>query len=164
MKTFKESNTIPNADFHLSNGALSKVKMMYQKEKHAYAENKNLHVQIAHLRYKSDNDDVQFVFTVILPNEGVLLEEVERKLTSDPKLMQEVLSHQGTTSQELLLYLPKFKMEAQFQLNDVLIQLGMEQAFDDRADFTGIVSKKDDQLGLKISKVDNQKKTLNSFL
>ena len=131
------------------------MKLMYKKEKYAYAENEELGVQIAHIPYKSDNKDVQFVFTVILPKENVRLEDVEQNFTSKPELMQQVLSHQGTTTQELLLYIPKFKMEATFQLNDVLIQLGMQDAFDDRkADFTGIVSKADDRAGLYISKVN----------
>jgi serine protease inhibitor len=128
---------------------------MYQKEKYAYAENKDLGVQIAHLPYKSDNKDVQFVFTVILPNEDVQLDEVEQKLTSKPDLMQQVLDHQGTRTQELLLYIPKFKMEATFQLNDVLQQLGIQDAFGPKADFTGIVSKEVDSAGLYISKVNN---------
>jgi serine protease inhibitor len=129
---------------------------MYQKGKYAYIENKDLRVQVAHLPYKSDSNEVQFVFTVILPNEGVQLNEVEQKLASKPDLMTTLLSHQGTTTQELLLYLPKFKMEATFNLNDVLIKLGMQDAFSDsKADFTGIVSKEDDAAGLYISKVNN---------
>ncbi|CAF3464360.1 unnamed protein product [Rotaria sp. Silwood1] len=68
--------------------------------------------------------------------------------------MQQVLSDESTTRQELLLYLPKFKMEATFVLNDVLIQLGMKNAFSaSKADFTGIVSEQDDRNGLYISKV-----------
>ncbi|CAF5121725.1 unnamed protein product, partial [Rotaria sp. Silwood1] len=104
--------------------------------------------------YKSDSHDVQFVFTVILPKQGVSLDEVEQKLTSKPDLMQQVLNGENTTRQELQLYLPKFKMEATFVLNDVLIQLGMINAFNERkADFTGIVSEQDDRNGLYISKV-----------
>jgi serine protease inhibitor len=69
--------------------------------------------------------------------------------------MKQVLSSEGTTSQELLLYLPKFKMESSFQLNDVLIELGMKNAFSERlADFTGIVKKEDARNGLYISKVN----------
>ncbi len=129
---------------------------MYKKEKYAYAENKDLRVQIAHLPYKSDNKDVQFVFTVILPNQGVSLSEVEQKLAAKPDLMQSILGHQGTTTQELLLYLPKFKMEAAFELKNVLQQLGMVDAFNEaKADFTGIVSKDVDPAGLCISKVNN---------
>lgn len=127
---------------------------MFQKEKHSYAENKDLKVQVAHLPYKSDNHEVQFVFTVILPNRGVSLNEVEQTLEKDPNLLQSVLSHEKTRSQELLLHIPKFKMEATFQLNDVLKRLGMTNAFDDnKADFTGIVSPQDDINGLYISKV-----------
>jgi len=129
---------------------------MYQKSKYAYAENKDLRVQIAHLPYKSDSNDVQFVLTVILPNQGVRLDEVEQKLASKPDLMLQVLSNQGTRTEELLLYLPKFKMEATFELNEVLKQLGMRDAFDGgKADFTGIVSKEVDSAGLCISKVNN---------
>ncbi|CAF1149812.1 unnamed protein product [Rotaria sp. Silwood1] len=154
VEQFKEHLTDQNADFHGANGKISKIKLMHQKEKFDYAENKDLHVQIAHLPYKSDSHDIQFVFTVILPKQGVSLDEVERKLTSKPNLMQQVLSDESTTRQELLLYLPKFKMEATFVLNDVLIQLGMKNAFSaSKADFTGIVSEQDDRNGLYISKV-----------
>ncbi|CAF4731140.1 unnamed protein product [Rotaria sp. Silwood1] len=154
VEQFKEHLTDQNADFHGANGKISKIKLMRQKEKFDYAENKDLHVQIAHLPYKSDSHDVQFVFTVILPKQGVSLDEVEQKLTSKPNLMQQVLSDESTTRQELLLYLPKFKMEATFVLNDVLIQLGMKNAFSaSKADFTGIVSEQDDRNGLYISKV-----------
>ena len=127
---------------------------MYQKGKHAYADDKGLRIQIAHLLYKSDNCDAQFVFTVILPERDVSLNEVEQKLTLNSDLMQKVLNYYGTTAQELHLYLPKFKMEAAFQLNDALQQLGITNAFSEsKADFTGIVSKQDDSKGLVISKV-----------
>ncbi|CAF4221537.1 unnamed protein product [Rotaria sp. Silwood2] len=148
MEQFKESLTNPDADFYEANGNISKIKLMYQKEKFAYAEDSDLHVQIAHLPYKSENQEVQFVFTIILPKQGVTLDEVEQKLTSKPDLMQQVLSDKNTTRKELLLYLPKFKMEATFELNGVLIKLGMVNAFSDiKADFTGIVSKQDERDG-----------------
>jgi len=129
---------------------------MYQQESFAYTENKNLKVQIAHLPYKSDNYNASFVLTVILPNKGVRLEEVEQKLTSNSKLMKQVLSFENTRHSELLLHLPKFKMESRFVLNDVLIQLGMSNAFSSGiADFTGIVKQEDARMGLYISKVNN---------
>ncbi|CAF3377975.1 unnamed protein product, partial [Rotaria sp. Silwood2] len=77
IKQFEERLTNPNADFHEANGSISKIKLMHQKEKYAYAENDDLHVQIAHLPYKSDNQDVQFVFTIILPRKDVSFDEVE---------------------------------------------------------------------------------------
>ncbi|CAF4717061.1 unnamed protein product [Rotaria sp. Silwood1] len=154
VEQFEEYSTNQNADFHEVNGQVSKIQLMYQKEKFNYAENDYLNVQIAHLPYKSDNYDVEFVFTIILPKQGISLDEVEQKLTSQPDLMQQVLSDKNTTRKKLLLYIPKFKMEAKFELNDVLIQLGMINAFSEsKADFTGIVSEQDDRNGLYISKV-----------
>jgi hypothetical protein len=71
--------TNKNADFHEANDRMSKIKLTHQKEKFLYPENKDLRIQIAHIPYKSNNPEVQFVFTVILFNRDVQLEEVEQK-------------------------------------------------------------------------------------
>lgn len=126
---------------------------MYQKGKYAYTENKNLRVQVAHLPYKSSPGSAQFVFTVILPNKGVKLSDVEQQIQSQPTLFHDLVGQRGTSSTELLLYIPKFKMEAQFVLNDALQQLDITDAFTGAADFEGIVSKETDQAGLYISSV-----------
>jgi len=47
------------------------------------------------------------------------------------------------------LWLPKFKTTSEFELSEVLQQMGMKEAFSDNADFSGMTGKKD----LKISKV-----------
>ncbi len=100
---------------------------MYQKENFQYLANKDLGIQIAHLPYKTNNPEVQFVFTVILPNHDVQVEEGGQKLSINLQLMQRILSHQGTTLQELLLHSPKFKMEKALQLKFVLMQLGRQR-------------------------------------
>ncbi|CAF3713169.1 unnamed protein product [Rotaria sp. Silwood1] len=129
---------------------------MHQREKYAYAENNDLYVQIVHVPYISENKDVEFVFTVILPNRGVQLDVVEQKLASQSDLIQKLLSHQNTRIEELHLYLPKFKMEATFELSNILQQLGMKDAFNSyKANFTGIASEKNDRDRLYISKVNN---------
>ncbi|CAF3826871.1 unnamed protein product [Rotaria sp. Silwood1] len=154
IKEFNQNLTKKNADFYETNGKISKVTLMHQREKYAYAENNDLYVQIVHVPYKSENKDVEFVFTVILPNRGVQLDVVEQKLASQPDLMQNLLSHQNTKTEELLLYLPRFKMETTFELSDILQQLGMKDAFrGDKANFSGIVSEKDNKDHLYISKV-----------
>lgn len=53
---------------------------------------------------------------------------------------------------ELNLHLPKFKFEYKQELNDVLIQLGMENPFSNAANFSGISK----DVSLKISKVIHQ--------
>ncbi|CAF1312622.1 unnamed protein product [Rotaria sordida] len=138
IKEFNKNLTNENADFHETNDKISKVALMHQREKFAYAEDNDLHVQIIHVPYKSENKDIEFVFTVILPNRGVQLDVVEQKLASQPDSMQKLLSHQNTRTEELHLYLPKFKMEATFELSDILQQLGMKDAFSSyKANFTG---------------------------
>jgi serine protease inhibitor len=127
---------------------------MYQQAYHAYAENKDLHVQIAHISYSSDTQDMRFVFTVVLPNKGVSLAEVEKKLTSNLQLRQQILSNESTTFEELEVYLPKFKLETSYELSDILVGLGMEDAFNDKkADFEGIIGKVNDANRICISKV-----------
>ncbi|CAF4522283.1 unnamed protein product [Rotaria sp. Silwood1] len=154
IKEFSKNLTNENADFHEANDKISKIALMHQREKFAYAENNDLHVQIVHVPYKSENKDVEFVFTVILPNRGVELDVVEQKLASQPDLMQNLLNHQNTRTEELHLYLPKFKMEATFELSDILQQLGMKDAFSNyKPNFTGIASGNNNRDHLYISKV-----------
>ncbi|CAM4910893.1 unnamed protein product [Rotaria socialis] len=141
------------ADFYEANGHISKIDVMFQTGKYAYAENDDLHAQIAHLPYQSDNENIQFAFAVILPKQDISLDEVERKLALQPDLMQLVLSDHNTSMTELLLYLPKFKMKASLKLGDVLKQLGMENAFNSTANFTGITSQQDGEDGIFISEV-----------
>ena len=129
---------------------------MYQKYYHDYAENKDLCVQIAHLPYKSSSQGGRFVFTVVLPNEGVQLDEVEQKLASNLQLRQQVLNNQNAKSQELFVYLPKFNLETKYELGDALIEMGMKNAFSDKkADFGGIIGKVTDANRMRISKVNN---------
>jgi serpin B len=77
---------------------------------------------------------------VLLPdNVGGLL-TLERSLTAYN--MRQWLGQLRPTS-NIILTLPKFKMDAQFSLKDTLQALGMKQAFDgDKADFSGMASRK----------------------
>ncbi|CAF1278777.1 unnamed protein product [Rotaria sordida] len=156
IKEFSKNLTNKNADFHEANGKISKVALMHHRGKFPYAENNDLHVQIVHIPYKSENKDVEFVFTMILPNRRVQLDVVEQKLASQPDLMQKLLSRQHTRTEELHLYLLKFKMETTFELSDILQQLEMKDTFSSyQANFTAIVSEKNDRDRLYISKVNN---------
>jgi len=129
---------------------------MFQKDYFNYAENKDLRIQIAHLPYVSYKQGERFVFTVVLPNEGVPLDEIEQKLNSNLQLRQQILSKQNATSTDLLLYLPKFKLETKYELQDILLELGMKDAFSDtKADFEGIIGKVTDENRIRISKVNN---------
>jgi len=128
---------------------------MFQKNYFDYAENKDLHIQIIHLPYISSKENEKFVFTVVLPNEGVLLDDVEQKLNSNLQLRQQLLSNENAASTDILLYLPKFKLETRYELQDTLYEMGMEYAFSDtKADFEGIVGEVTDKNRIRISKVN----------
>ncbi|CAF0939621.1 unnamed protein product [Rotaria sp. Silwood1] len=151
---FQATNTDKNANFYHANGVISKIELMYKKESYNYVDNKDLHVQIAHLPYRSSDQYLKFVFTVVLPYEGIELNNVERILMSNPKLRQQVLNMESAPLTDLSLYLPKFKLETKYELKDILISLGMKDAFSDRkADFKDIIGTITDENRICISKV-----------
>jgi serpin B len=77
----------------------------------------------------------QYSMTVVLPNQGRRLREVLAMLT--PARWQESVSRLNTTTTEVSM--PKFKMSAEYQLNNALTAMGMGIAFQPRAaDFTNI--------------------------
>lgn len=94
--------------------------------------------QAVELPYKKGN----LSMVVVLPEEG-----------KEPKI-DDILSNlkdKPSEKQQVKVMLPKFKVEAEFQLSDVLQKLGMEDAFNSgKADFSGIFGKKD---GLAIAAV-----------
>ncbi|MGG0670964.1 serpin family protein [Lederbergia citrisecunda] len=90
--------------------------------------------------------DGEMSMTVILPNEGVGLEEFQSTLSSGK--WEEVQS--GMKSMKGTILLPKFKMSYETELNDALEALGMPRAFTDKADFSKMV---EGDASLFISKV-----------
>ncbi|CAF3576728.1 unnamed protein product [Rotaria socialis] len=151
---FQQNSTDKNADFHGIDGTTSKIELMFQKTNFNYAENQDLQIQIAHLPYKNMGPSGVFIFTIVLPHDGVNLNEIEGKLMSNTKLMHEVLSFDNANSIELSLYLPKFKMETKYELGDIMISLGMKDAFDEKkANFKGIIGTIKDENRIAITKV-----------
>jgi serine protease inhibitor len=102
------------------------------------------------LPYKGD--DITMV--LIAPNSPGGLGAIEKKLTTDNLAawigkLQKRKTH---------VFLPKFKLETEYQMNDTLKAMGMVRAFTDPrmangADFTGMCASKDPRLRLYITKV-----------
>ena len=76
---------------------------------------------------------------VILPKDTSGLAEVEKGL--DPKRVEEVVA--GLAQREVAVALPKFRIEAKFELGDTLGAMGMRLAFGPTADFSGIDGRRD---------------------
>ncbi|MFC2132989.1 serpin family protein [Bacteroidota bacterium] len=100
--------------------------MMVQENEYLYYENDLF--QAVNLPY----GDGQFYMTVLLPKDQNVVETIIEEMNSDN--WSQWLT--GFTETELILRLPKFKLEYEIELKDVLTELGMGVAFTDGADFT----------------------------
>jgi len=127
---FDEENTTDDV-FYLADGSEKECKMMSHQCDHNYFENEQ--IQAIDLPY----GDAGFSMTILLPKPEVNIDSLTAQLNNETWN-----SWLGSFSeQEVNFYLPKFKLEYEISLNDILSALGMSIAFDqNRADFTKINS------------------------
>lgn len=123
---FDESQTQP-APFTTLDGRPSTVSMMHQVVSTGYVETDDY--QAVSLWYQGY--EVQMF--LLAPKPGKFA-AVESSLTGES-----VLSAMGSLGEaKVTLSLPKFRLEDSFELRDPLTELGMGEAFEDAADFSGI--------------------------
>uniref|UniRef100_A0A3P8W769 Serpin B6 n=1 Tax=Cynoglossus semilaevis TaxID=244447 RepID=A0A3P8W769_CYNSE len=126
-KQFEERAT-RDAQFRINKNDTKPVKMMYQKAKFPLTYISEVSCQILEIPYK-DKDLSMLIF---LPSEiednSTGLEKLEKALTYEnvmewtrPDMMDDV---------EVQLGLPRFKMEEKYDLKNVLVNMGMVDAFD----------------------------------
>ena len=127
-KSFDSSATRDDV-FTRPDGSRTSCKMMYQKEKLKYYADNQL--QAIDLPY----GDEGFSMTILLPAAGTSIDDFAGNLTQ-----QVWNSSTGRlASGEVELYFPKFKLEYEKTLNDMLKSMGMSIAFSQTdADFTNI--------------------------
>jgi serpin B len=118
--------------FHLLDGSEIIVPLMQQKASFGYTESEGL--QIVELPY----DGHELSMVILLPAEGAL-ESLEQEL--DANRINAVLNELGY--QEVVLTMPKFKVESDFGLAKTLQTMGMTDAFASNADLSGIDGSKD---------------------
>ena len=118
-------------DFTAPNGAKTKCQMMNIKESFGYAETADY--QALELPY--ENNDLSMV--IILPKNGRMA-PVEGELS-----VEKFAAIKNDLKSELVdVFLPKFKFDASYNMNQTLAKMGMPTAFDDgNADFSGMYDK-----------------------
>lgn len=125
---FRKTDTI-KAPFKLASGDEVKVPMMYKIKTFGFTEGPDF--QALELPYAGD--DLSMV--ILLPQEERGLTNLENTLTMEKLASWLVDIHQ----QKVKVFLPRFTMNTQFHLNEVLKEMGMLDAFSDqKADFSGI--------------------------
>ena len=108
-----------------------KVKTMSQIEYFPYYEDKK--VQAIKLRFSHDFMSA----IIILPAEGTDINKYINTLSNSKDEYNKIID--GFKSAQVNLQLPKFEVEFSEKLNQILIDLGMYNAFDSiKADFTGL--------------------------
>lgn len=123
-----------DTDFHVSPSETTKVPMMFKKIKEAdYCFSTELQCQVLKVPYLFGALNM---FILLPDKSSTSLDELEGKLTADHlKSIYGILKG----SYELRFWLPKFKIEAQLELNDVLCDIGIRDLFDEgAADLSGM--------------------------
>lgn len=119
---------IRDGEFTKEDGIVQKIELMYSSE-YQYLEDE---LATGVIKYYKGR---KYAFVALLPKEGVTVAEYVESLTGEH--LAELLAN----PQDIKVYtrIPKFETEYDVNLNDILVQMGMEDAFDeDRADFSAM--------------------------
>ena len=126
--------------FHLEGGGSVDVPMMTETSKDFYGYVKGDSYQAVDVPYSYG----EMSMTVLLPDRGAL-GELEDSLNAD--LLDQIMD--DIEIDYVTLTMPMFEFESEFSLGETLAGMGMPDAFDDRADFSGMTGSQ----GLWISHV-----------
>lgn len=117
-----------DAAFHNADGTTTEVPLMHQEAALPYVRTDRY--TAVDLPY----GDSLYSMTVVLPVDGLTVSDLVADL--DPAAWQELTSSLAVG--DVRVYLPRFELEYEKELGDVLAALGMGVAFGAQADFSGI--------------------------
>jgi serpin B len=141
-KAFKKEDTKAE-DFHLFATQAIKTPLMHMTNGFNYFDGGSF--QALEIPYKHK----ELSMIILLPKAMGGLSEFEQSLS--PANMQQLLDQLGP-AREVIVTMPKFKIEALFGPGPTLIAMGMKEAFDRKmADFSGMASRKTMQLDGNLS-------------
>lgn len=139
-----DSGDTEELPFNKSNGEKIQVEMMQIEDKETdFNYSWNQEAALLKLPYKDD----ALAMYILLPKENDI-SSIEAKLNGS--YYQELKNN--LSSGRINIYLPKFKFEQKYNLENILSDMGMPTAFTDNADFSGIT----ESTQLKIDKVTHQ--------
>uniref|UniRef100_A0A8D2ZI80 Serpin B6 n=2 Tax=Scophthalmus maximus TaxID=52904 RepID=A0A8D2ZI80_SCOMX len=135
-KQFEESAT-RDAQFRLNKNKTKPVKMMHQKSKFPLTFIPEINCNLLEMPYKGEELSMLIFLPMDIEDSSTGLEKLEKELTyenfvdwTNPDMMDKV---------EVQVGLPRFKMEEKYDMKDVLVSMGMVDAFDmAMSDFSGM--------------------------
>ncbi|XP_006888775.1 PREDICTED: serpin B6-like [Elephantulus edwardii] len=134
---FPKENT-KERPFKINKDEQKPVQMMFKRANFKITYIGEIFTQILVLPYVQK----ELNMIIMLPDENISLSTVERELTYE-KFM-EWINPDMVDEEEVEVSLPRFKLEENYNMKDVLCSLGMADAFDQgKADFSGMSSKRD---------------------
>jgi serpin B len=139
-RPFEKKDT-KDEDFRVAGDRKVKVAMMHRTAEFRWSPTDTF--QALEMGY----GDGELAMVVLLPNKVDGLAQLEEELTSG-KLTPWLAKFHYYHPRQVKVAVPRFKATAEFQLKDVLVEMGMARAFGAEADFTGITNSR-----LFISKV-----------
>ncbi|XP_075994268.1 serpin peptidase inhibitor, clade B (ovalbumin), member 1, like 3 isoform X3 [Genypterus blacodes] len=146
-RQFKEEFT-QDATFRLNKNETKSVKMMFQKAEFPFSMIPEANCKILELTYEGNDLSMLIILPDDIEDETTGLEKLEKELTYE--LFVEWTRPDAMSQVEVQVKLPRFKMEEQYDLGEVLVSMGMVDAFDILlSDFSGMSTAND----LFVSKV-----------
>ncbi|NXA73952.1 SPB10 protein, partial [Thryothorus ludovicianus] len=118
------------------------VQMMFLKDKFFIFHESTMKFRIIELPYVENELSMFVLLPDDISDNTTGLELVERELTYEK--LSEWIKSDNMMKAEVDLYLPKLKLEENYDLKSPLSSMGIRNAFDpEQADFTGMSAKKD---------------------
>jgi serpin B len=138
---FKKDQT-HNEDFVISPSHKVSTPLMHKKLSCSYLQDSS--IQVLELPYKGNSLSMM----VLLPRDSEGLADLEQSLSAN-----KIAALRAQLRPKLVeVYLPKFKIDATFQLTKTLQELGMQLPFTKAADFSGMDGRRDLQISTVIHK------------
>ncbi|XP_077266426.1 antichymotrypsin-2 isoform X2 [Temnothorax americanus] len=115
-----------NKIFDIISSETNLVPTMFKSSKYAYGDIPTWRTSFIEIPYL--NQDIAMI--ILLPDREIELQVLENNFN------WEVLADAPRSTDEVALYLPKFKFEITIDLKDALRKIGLNTMFEDNADFT----------------------------
>lgn len=138
---FNEKDTY-EALFKLNKKETKSINMMTQKASFKFRHIEELKASVLELPYEENELSMVILLPDGINDSTTGLEQLEQALANNSLLKW--INLENMRRRKVEVHLPRFKLEDQFQLEEILPAMGMRDAFDSLgADFTGMSEKRD---------------------